>query len=357
MLDDNIVFQNLHKVIGKETELPKRFSEAIVRYFNLVQAIRGANQEEPSVNCKEHRLNYQQEMATKNDENVFASPWNDSDLVLIVEDQELHVHRSILTLLSPVFKAMLDGHFKEASEDKITLKEKNLTSMVLFLKVLYPPSIFKESRPTLNDESRLSVMALAEEYQCVNLIKHCIDEVEITPENVLPILPYAAKYNQTALARMFNVINWSAPASKLKEVLPTLENKDIFIKLLLTKCSFLETSIVEMQDGLFSLIYDRLPGKEQSHGVNNRVNRVSYDLYDDDDIFGPIPMVPKTACDSRCGHAIAIREINETKNCSHCKEKYKEKFFAPIPACRNTQHYFDMLQRGNDIMTAVKQKK
>ena len=32
-------------------------------------------------------------------------------MVLIVGDQELHVHRSILTLLSPIFKAMLDGNF------------------------------------------------------------------------------------------------------------------------------------------------------------------------------------------------------------------------------------------------------
>ena len=66
-----------------------------------------------------------QEMATKIDKNVFSSPWNDSDMVLVVEDQELHVHRLILTLLSPVFKAMLDGHFKEASEDKITLEGKS----------------------------------------------------------------------------------------------------------------------------------------------------------------------------------------------------------------------------------------
>ena len=73
-------------------------------------------------------------MATKKDENVFVSPWNDSDLVLVVEDQKLHVHESFLTVLSPVFKAMLDGHFKEASEDKITLEGKDLTWMVLFLK-------------------------------------------------------------------------------------------------------------------------------------------------------------------------------------------------------------------------------
>ena len=71
-------------------------------------------------------------MATNKDENVFVSPWNDSDMVLIVGDQELHVHKSLLTVLLPVFKAMLDGHFKEASEDKITLEGKDLTSMVLF---------------------------------------------------------------------------------------------------------------------------------------------------------------------------------------------------------------------------------
>ena len=78
-------------------------------------------------------------------------------MVLIVEEQEVHVHRLILTLLSPVFKAMLDGHFKETSEDKITLEGKNYQSMVLFLKVLYPPSMFEKCKPPLNDGSRLSV--------------------------------------------------------------------------------------------------------------------------------------------------------------------------------------------------------
>ena len=82
---------------------------------------------------REHISKFLQEMATQeNDQHEFSSPWNDSDLVLVVEDQDLHVHRSILTLLSPVFKAMLDGHFKEANEDKITLEEKDLKSMVLF---------------------------------------------------------------------------------------------------------------------------------------------------------------------------------------------------------------------------------
>ncbi len=125
------------------------------------------------------------EMATTNDQNLFSSPWNDSDMVLVVQDQELHVHKWILKSHSPVFKAMFDGHFREASEDKITLKEKNFQSMVQFIKVLYPSSMFGEARPPLDDASRLTIMALAEEYQCVNLIKQCIDEAKITQENVL----------------------------------------------------------------------------------------------------------------------------------------------------------------------------
>ena len=285
-------------------------------------------------------------MATKIDENVFSSPWNDSDLVLVVEDQELHVHRSILTLLSPVFKAMLDGHFKEASEDKITLEGKSLKSMVLFLKVLYPSSMFEESKSPLNDATRLSVMALADEYQCVNLVKQCINEAEITPGNVLQILPYVVKYHQTALPRMYDVINWGAPTLKLEEVLPTLENNEIFIKMLLNKCRFLESRIVDMHHALLSLTSACLAEIKKSGGVNKPGSAGKFSLR----------YAQTNASDSRCGHVIKFREINKAKNCSHCKEKYKEKFLAPIPCCRGTTHYyFDMFQKGNDVVTALQQ--
>ena len=305
-------------------------------------------------------------MATGNDENVFASPWNDSDMVLVVEEQELHVHRSILTLLSPVFKAMLDGHFKEAREDKVTLEEKDLKLMILFLKLLYPPSMFEESRPPLNDHSRLSVMALAEEYQCANLIKQCINEAEITPGNVLEILPYVVKYHQKALPRMYEVINWSAPTSKL-EVLSTLENKETLVKLLFTKCRFLESSIVEMQDAMFSLTLDCLREKKKAENAYQSMQtltnnpKINFSYYST--CYYPSGLLDqsaenqlqKTAGDSRCAHVIQHREINKVTGCPHCKEKYKEKFFGPIYSFANrTQHYFDMFQRGNDIATAAK---
>ena len=275
-------------------------------------------------------------MATENDQNVFASPWNDSDIVLVVEDQELHVHKWILTSQSPVFKAMFDGHFQEANQDKITLKEKDLQSMIQFLKLLYPTSMFLESKTPLNNKSRLSVMSLADEYQCVNLIKQCIDEAEITPGNVLQILPYALKYSDTELPRIYEVINWGAPSSKLEETLATLENKEILIKILLTKCRFLESSVVDMQETLFTVL----------------------DIYFDKTKDSKTYIYTASRKDSRCGHTVRIRGIKEAKSCPHCKEKYQEEFLAPIRRISlDTQRCFNMLLRATEIATEVEKQR
>ena len=268
-------------------------------------------------------------MATKNDTTLFASPWNDSDIVLVVEDQELHVHKWILKSLSPVFKAMLEGHFQEASQDKITLKEKDFKSMVQFLEILYPPSMFEKARAPLDDESRLSIMALADEYQCVNLVKRCIDEARITPENVLQVLPCAVNYHQTELPKVYDVIKWGAPTAKLEKVLPEMESNTM----LLTKCRFLESAVVKMQDAIISLIGDFLKQKQRT---GNFTRVLTYTAH------------------SRCSHNVGVREIKRTKSCIHCKGEYKEKFLVPIPSCQNTQDVFSMLQSGDDVATAVK---
>ena len=104
---NSIAFQSLHNITEKEVE-PRRDKRILhERTQNKLQV-------------------YEGEMATKIDKNMFALPWEDSNMVLVVEDQELHVHKWILTSQSPVFKAMFGGHLKEASQNNITLKEKYL---------------------------------------------------------------------------------------------------------------------------------------------------------------------------------------------------------------------------------------
>ena len=310
-------------------------------------------------------------MATNDEENVFSSPWNDSDMVLVVEDQELHVHKWILKSHSPVFKAMFDGHFHEAGKDKITLKEKNFKSMVQFLKILYPSSMFGEARAPLDDYSRLSILALAEEYQCMNLIKLCIDEAKITAENVLQILPFAVKYHQPALPRMYEIINWSAPTSTLEKVLQEIEVKETSDTMLLTKCRFLESAVVKMQDAIVSIISDFVQQKKMADDTKtsfqNSIENARRKMLDLGIKAHQIPRfgygyqvsdtLEKTASDYRCSHSIGVREISAAKSCQYCEQKYKEKFLAPISSCRNTQNSFDMLQNGNDVATAVKRQR
>ena len=123
------------------------------------------------------------------EKNVFSSPWKKSDVVLVVQGTEFHVHRSILAMQSPVFEAMLDGHFKEASQDKITLKGKTSEDMLQFLKLLYPPNMINGPLVSFIGEEVLKVLALADEYQAENVIKQCLQETKITPENAFKIRP------------------------------------------------------------------------------------------------------------------------------------------------------------------------
>ena len=302
----------------------------------------------------------QPKMATNHKKNVFSSPWNDSDMVLVVEDQELHVHKWILTSQSPVFKAMLDGHFREAGQDKITLKEKNFQSMVQFMKLLYPSSMFRDDKSPLDEKSLLSIMVLADEYQCVNLIQQCFDQVKITPDNVLHILPFAVKYYAEALPRLYSVISLSTSTSKLQEVLPKLEGKEISEsnEMLLIKCRILESNIVSMQDALISMTRDILSLKKMPTTTQEtKTAGLTYSLPP------PNPMgIGRTSGmtnkkDTRCPHNIGVQEIHKTRSCIHCKENYKEMFISNIPSCKNTQNFFNMLQRGDKISTGVKEKK
>ena len=67
----------------------------------------------------------------------FSEPWEDSDVILVVENEKFHVHRLILSMNSPVFKAMLKSQFKEATANEIPLPEKKANELLNFLKKVY----------------------------------------------------------------------------------------------------------------------------------------------------------------------------------------------------------------------------
>ena len=62
-----------------------------------------------------------------------------TDMVLIVEDHEFYVHKSVLAKASPVFKVMLEsGDFKEKNMGKIELPGKSKEDIHRLLLFLYP---------------------------------------------------------------------------------------------------------------------------------------------------------------------------------------------------------------------------
>ena len=72
----------------------------------------------------------------------FLEPWKLSDVILLVEDQKFHVHRSILAFWSPVFEKMFTSGFKEKNNDEIPLPGKK-ASEILHLLLIYTVSFFR----------------------------------------------------------------------------------------------------------------------------------------------------------------------------------------------------------------------
>lgn len=67
----------------------------------------------------------------------FSKPWNHSDQILCVEEHELHVHRCVLSLSSPVFDRMFNSGFKESTSEKVTLHNKKYTEIREMLEIMY----------------------------------------------------------------------------------------------------------------------------------------------------------------------------------------------------------------------------
>ena len=256
--------------------------------------------------------------------NVFSSPWKKSDVVLVVEGTEYHVHRSILAIQSPVFESMFNGHFKEARQKKITLKGKTSEDMLQFLKLLYPPNMIKAPLISFTGEDVLKILALADEYQAEDVLNQCLEETEIVAENALGILPYATKYNKSVCKKCITVITRQISTYELEEELPTFDTK-IVKNLLTKKCYHLE-SIAEQEEHFIILLLKKL-----LKGI--KPTSYSYTL--------------------TCGHVLDISEFHQTRGCENCLLQYRKQFIERAlspPLCKYSRSSLEESESGvNDV--------
>ena len=179
------------------------------------------------------------------EDEVFSEPWDDSDVVLVVEHKEFHVHRWMLSFQSPVFKAMFDGRFKDSTQEKIKLKGDRYEAMSVFLKLLYPPNMVDKNngKALINNKNVLSIVELADKYGAKNIIKQCLREVKhIQPENTMRLLPYAVRY-ELPVEEILDIIARHISTDTLENFAPELGNDSVHIKTLQTKCSVQENAL------------------------------------------------------------------------------------------------------------------
>ena len=130
----------------------------------------------------------------------FQKPWKLSDVVLVVEDQKFHVHRSFLAVWSPVFEKMFTTEFKEKNNDEIPLPEKKGSQIKQLLCMLYPSSEEKQ----VTEENCYFLLELAHEYQIESIVEKCQSFMvfmvkEKMEDDVLAVLIYGQKYQLKTL--------------------------------------------------------------------------------------------------------------------------------------------------------------
>ena len=152
-------------------------------------------------------------MQDRGSEPNFSEPWHMSDAILVVEGERFHVHRSTLSMCSPVFERMFTADFQEKNLTEIQLPDKKASEIEELLLMSYP-----HSKPV--DESNVYfLLSLADEYQMGRLTKRCEEYLlqrRKSKSQSIDFLVIAQKFNLKVLREQCIKIAKDWPLSKLK---------------------------------------------------------------------------------------------------------------------------------------------
>ena len=113
-------------------------------------------------------------------------------------DEKFHVHRLIMSMNSPVFKAMFKSQFKEATAiNEIPLPEKKASEILDLLKRVYSKQFIEEPVEII-EENVEHLLKLSDEYQIKHIFDACINFFETHPKtkgNVMKLRKIATNYN------------------------------------------------------------------------------------------------------------------------------------------------------------------
>ncbi|KAK3728405.1 hypothetical protein QZH41_017641, partial [Actinostola sp. cb2023] len=128
---------------------------------------------------------YEQVLVTPSPLQFYQMMWRDAflssdfltDLVLIVEDTPIAVHRVVVITRSSVMTAMLQGSFSEKDHHQVTLRGVSLKAFRTVLEFLYTDNC------SLDDNNIYSVLELADRFLIESLVQRCEEYVANTLKN------------------------------------------------------------------------------------------------------------------------------------------------------------------------------
>lgn len=119
----------------------------------------------------------------------FSEAWNESDTTVLVEEERLHVHKSILSMCSPVFRTMLSSDFKEKNLSEIQLpgkKKEKIKEMLIYM-YPFPTNITEESDVA-------SLLQLSREYQ-IDLLTKRVEDHLLRRQSTVDLLVLAQEFD------------------------------------------------------------------------------------------------------------------------------------------------------------------
>ena len=212
---------------------------------------------------------------------VFSQSWNDSDVVLVVEGKEIHVHRYMLSLQSPVFKALFNGNFKDSKQEKIELKYDKYEAMLLFIQLLYPQNVLDgyKDEVYINNENVLQILEIADKYTAINIIKQCVKRAGcFEPDITMRLLPYASRH-ELPLDEILEVIGTDVSTNELENYAPELGNDRLYIQSLEKKCHSLEKkchSLEKLAKQAYTIILFMLDRHFKNGSVDKSVRKCPF---------------------------------------------------------------------------------
>ena len=283
--------------------------------------------------------NLQEDIQKKQKDDVFSVPWSNSDVVLVVEGKEFHVHRWMLSMQSPYFSAMFSGKFKDSSQEKIELKDDKHEAMLPFLQLLYPPNMLDEDdgkpKVDINNENVVSIAELADKYEARNVIKQCLTSVKyLQPESSMRLLPYAVRH-ELPVEDILDVIARHISTDKLENFAPELDDESVQVKTLMRKCRVQENAIARANTVMLYLLkkYLSLVGTHSVQCIEHNSLEVQ-----------------KFKKARKCKNCLMTYKKKFIDN--HIQEKYEGRVGRPL---KTSEELIELLELADDISTSLQE--